>query len=72
MSDDTDTILTPTIVDHRLFVVHNMPCAVCRDEKAVYSCNTGVFHPCWTCQWRGYRLIRRWRWPWQRRKEAKR
>jgi len=35
---------------------HNMPCAVCRERKAVYHLNYGWFDPCWTCQQAGWRL----------------
>ena len=41
-------------------VVHNMPCSVCWDSKAVLDLNTGMFQPCWTCQSKGYILKKRW------------
>ena len=38
---------------------HNFPCAVCRSEKAVLQLDTGIFHPCWTCQRKGWDLVHR-------------
>lgn len=38
-------------------VTHNMPCAICLQEKAVYLCNERYFVPCWKCQ-RRYTTIR--------------
>ncbi len=41
---------------------HNMPCAVCLTEKAVYNLSanlpkSGTFDPCWGCQARGFHLV---------------
>jgi hypothetical protein len=37
---------------------HNYLCAVCRLEKAVINCNTGILNPCWKCQKR-YMVIKK-------------
>lgn len=37
---------------------HNYLCAVCRETKAVLECWHGILQPCWSCQGRGYKLIR--------------
>ena len=37
---------------------HNMPCSVCRVEKAVLDLGTGRFEPCWKCQSQGWRTER--------------
>ena len=57
-------ILKPTIEFHGPAATHNMPCAVCRERKAVYRMPEGVFAPCWECQrnWDLRRLI-----PWRKR-----
>lgn len=39
------------------FVEHNMPCAVCKVNKAVYDLDSGYFHPCWKCQKCGIKLV---------------
>ncbi len=38
---------------------HDMACAVCHTEKAVYSLNEGHFEPCWRCRSEGWRLRHR-------------
>ena len=40
-------------------VQHNMFCQVCHDEPAVYIVGKGIFQPCWGCQRKGYKLVRR-------------
>ena len=49
-------IFKPTINDFggAPFAEHNMPCAICRDEKAVLDLSCGIFRPCWTCQKDGF------------------
>lgn len=29
---------------------HKMPCAICIDNKAVFTMPEGIFLPCWKCQ----------------------
>ena len=41
---------------------HNMPCAICRERKAVLLLDYGRFAPCWECQRRGWRTTRPPRW----------
>lgn len=41
------------------FADHNMPCFICGIEPAVYNLNTGIFEPCWKCQGKGWRIVRR-------------
>jgi|SRR5882724_5539791 len=41
---------------------HDQCCHVCWTQKAVLDMNTGVFHPCWTCQKKGWRLAKRSSW----------
>lgn len=50
------TLLKPEIKDHGLFISHNMSCAVCLEQPAVYSSVAGIFAPCWDCQRNGWRL----------------
>jgi hypothetical protein len=49
---------------------HNMPCAVCRNRKAVLDMSSGHFKPCWDCQADGWTLEQRrpsWApWKWKR------
>lgn len=47
----------PTIEFHGPAAVHDMACAVCRENKAIYQCNEGVFLPCWGCQSNGFQLL---------------
>jgi hypothetical protein len=35
---------------------HDQACAVCRERPAVLDLNSGIFHPCGTCQEAGWRL----------------
>jgi len=60
--DTFDTIpMTPVQVEyHGPVAIHNMPCAVCRHNKAVLNMNTEIFHPCWRCQELGYKVRRSW------------
>jgi hypothetical protein len=46
------------VEDHGPAAKHNMPCAVCRTQKAVLELDSGVFHPCWVCQGSGWRIER--------------
>lgn len=49
------------------WAVHNQPCAVCGERKAVLDLNLGVFTPCWPCMEKGWDLkCSRPRW-WQKR-----
>lgn len=34
--------------------LHNMPCSICTERKAVFNCNLGFFSPCWECQKQGW------------------
>lgn len=38
---------------------HNMFCAVCHEEPAVYNLGKGILQPCHACQRKGYKLMRR-------------
>ncbi len=40
---------------------HNYLCAVCRDKKAIIELWHGILQPCWDCQARGWKLIKKWR-----------
>jgi hypothetical protein len=44
------------------FAIHNMPCAVCAVQPAVYFLDNGTFEPCWTCQEKGWQLRQKRRW----------
>lgn len=37
---------------------HNYYCAVCREKPAVIDTNVGILQPCWTCQGKGYRVVK--------------
>jgi len=56
--------LQPEVVDHGLFIEHNMPCGVCLKNHAVYALHLGVFAPCWDCQEEGWQLKKSPRGPW--------
>jgi hypothetical protein len=47
----------PVIVNEGIWAMHDVACAVCHTEKAVYDCNEGVFEPCRQCQEDGWRLV---------------
>lgn len=49
----------PDILDLGIVAQHNQACAVFHQdgEPAVLSCNTGVFHPSWEAQRRGWHLV---------------
>lgn len=53
------------------WAVHNMPCPVCVDNKAIVHLGPGGFGPCGKCQQQGWELRRRKparrRRPWRRR-----
>ena len=55
-------MLVPTIENHGIYATHNMPCAVCRQRKAVLDCNTWIFQPCWECRCNGYATVKLSRW----------
>jgi hypothetical protein len=42
--------------DSVMVSTHNMPCAVCKLECAVF--HGGLFEPCWNCQEEGYKLVK--------------
>lgn len=44
----------PTVTFEGPMAEHDMPCAICRENKAVFRCNDGFFEPCWDCQKLGY------------------
>lgn len=48
------------------WAIHDMPCPVCLDCKAVVNLNGGGFAPCWSCQRAGWELRRRPWWFWRR------
>ena len=45
--------------DSGLALRHNMPCPVLyeQDKPAVYERKTGIFHPSWDAQAKGWRLV---------------
>lgn len=45
---DTDGMITD----------HNFPCPVCKQRKAVYSCDTGKYNPCNECRRDNWFLIK--------------
>lgn len=54
------TMAKINLVNHGLYAEHNMPCAVCGRELAVFQCNHGYYKPCWTCQSEGWSTRRSW------------
>lgn len=54
------------IHDSGMICTHNMPCSVCKVDHAVFNCNTGLFHPCRSCEEEGWvttkmtKLERKW------------
>ncbi|WP_129141520.1 hypothetical protein [Modicisalibacter coralii] len=45
--------------DSGMVATHDYACPVCRSESAVLSLHNGLFQPCWECQDKGYRLIKK-------------
>ena len=41
-----------------LIALHNMPCACCLKNHAVYQCQDGNFQPCWSCQGEGWKIVK--------------
>lgn len=37
---------------------HNMRCAICWDNHAVFTSPEMIFLPCWDCQKKGWRLVK--------------
>lgn len=57
----------PVIHDLGIIAEHDVACAVCGENKAVYQWNTMVFEPCWSCQGRGWQISKKSRRWWSRR-----
>jgi hypothetical protein len=55
---DPEELWTPTIEFVGPMALHNMPCAVCRKEFAVFETNYGYFSPCWRCKEKGWATAR--------------
>ena len=51
-----------------LIAVHDQPCHVCSQRKAVYELGTGIFSPCWECQREGWQLVQKRGWAFWRKK----
>lgn len=49
-------IHAPEITTDGFWYDHDVACAVCSSNHAVYYTNIGVFEPCWTCQSRGWMI----------------
>ena len=61
MSDNK--LLVPKIVtDGGPWALHNMPCAIDRQEHAVLELSTGIFLPSWKAQRDGWRLVKAPQW----------
>ena len=58
-------MLNATITFHGPAAEHDMPCAVYRDQPAVFDMNRGVFLPSWYAQRDGWHLVKAHNW-WQR------
>lgn len=63
---------SPSMVDVEVFtdggpwLMHNIPCSVCHEQKGVFNMGTGIIEPCWDCQREGFRTCRRRRgWLWR-------
>lgn len=48
----------PTIIFHGPVAEHDMPCAVCHSNPAVYNFDGAIFEPCWQCQSYEWRLVK--------------
>lgn len=51
--------ITVQLHDSLLVANHNYPCPVCKLNHAVYVLPTGIFEPCWDCQKKGYKIIKK-------------
>lgn len=47
------------IHDSGMIVTHDYSCPVCREKHAVFAMHRGIMEPCWGCQDRGYKLIKK-------------
>jgi hypothetical protein len=47
----------PYLNNNGLYAEHDQRCAVIAYKPAVIDCQTGVFHPSWEAQSRGWRLV---------------
>jgi len=45
--------------DSNMMMTHDYSCPACRDASAVIDGSTGLMQPCWGCQKKGYRLIKK-------------
>jgi hypothetical protein len=63
-------MMIPTVVtDGGPWALHNMPCPICLQRRAMLNLDDGTFHPCDTCRNRGWELRQRRR---RKCKEARR
>ena len=51
------------VIDIGIAAEHNMPCPICRENKAVLRMWTDTFGPCWDCASKGWLTLRAR--PWQ-------
>ncbi len=45
--------------DFGIAVEHNYPCTVCRENTAVLTMWNGIMQPCWSCQAKGYEVVKK-------------
>ena len=50
LAEYRDELAEIRLENHGLYASHNMPCAVCLEQKAVFDCQAIEFHPCHECQ----------------------
>ncbi len=59
VADNMELAEIKVVTDGGPWAFHNMPCGICRKEKAVLDISTSVFHPCWKCQRDGWKLVKK-------------
>jgi hypothetical protein len=45
--------------DSGMVSTHDYSCPVCREDHAVLDLSSGIMQPCWSCQEKGYVIIKR-------------
>lgn len=52
-----------------LYACHNMPCPICRNQKANLNLNKDgdYFQPCWDCYYKGFRTLNLYKLNWFQR-----
>jgi len=59
MTSSVIPLLAPTVKPYGPgLATHDMPCSICTEATAVLFTNDGTFHPCRSCQEKGWTTVR--------------